>query len=266
MKLVKKESLYTITDLTADKIIRMTDDQLETYQEALTNAVNLFPVQRERLADSLKKMEYAPVLQWLKSMRNTLNAIHADTLVKQCDKQLDQFSDIENIRHDRFKTFIEFIMGTLSMLYKDIQSVLDEVHAEEPEKVEENLARKIRKQLTTISELNEIALERLKDDQIKGYLQNLVAFVEECPARIDGLKGAFKMKNYASVMRWLGVIEASLANIHADNLTEECRRQININNEYSNIRHEKLELFINYFLTSLGQLCADISSLKLGNA
>ena len=263
MKLIKKDRLYTITDLTADKIISMSDEQLSAYQETLANAVNLFPVQQTRLAESFKKMEYAPVLQWLKAMRNTLTAIHADALVKQCDKQLEQYADIENIRHDRFKTFIEFIMGTLTMLYKDIQVILDEVDAAEPEKVQENLAKKIRNQLATISELNETAIERLKDDQIKAYLQSLVAFVEECPNRTDALKGAFKMKNYPSVMRWLGVIEASLANIHADSLTEECRRQININNEYNNIRHEKLELFINYILTSLGQLCADIGSLKL---
>jgi hypothetical protein len=53
------------------------------------------------------------------------------------------------------------------------------------------------------------------------------------------------------MLRWLSQIEESLAKIHADNLTEDCRAQIAQNKEFSGIRHEKLEIFINYFLSSL---------------
>jgi hypothetical protein len=262
-KLLKKESLYALTDLTTDKIIKMNDTQLSAYQETLANAVNLFPVQKERLEDAFEKMDYAPTLQWLKSMRNTLNQIHADNLAKQCDKQLSLNMDVENIRHDRLKTFIEYFVATLTMLYKDIQVVLDELLLKENVSPKESLAKKIKKQLSTISEIDETTIERMKDDQIKTYIKDLMAFHEECPARENGLRSSFKIKNYASVMRWLNVIEGALTQIYAENLAEECRRQVNLNNDFSAIRHEKLELFVNYVLNSLSMLCSDIGSLKL---
>ncbi|MCL2500131.1 MAG: hypothetical protein FWE90_07310 [Defluviitaleaceae bacterium] len=263
MKVLNKESLYAVTDLTADKIIKMTDTQLRAYQETLTNAVNLFPVQKDRLEDAFAKMDYAPTLQWLKSMRNTLNQIHADNLAKQCDKQLAINQDVENIRHDRLKNFIDFFMASLTMLYKDIQSVLDELKTKEKVKPKESFAKKVKNQLSTVAEINEKTIERMSDDQIKGYINKLKDFLDDCPAQEDGLRSAFKIKNYASVMRWFNVIEGTLTKIHADHLAEECHRQINMNNDYSAIRHEKLEPFVNYVLTSLNMLCADIGSLQL---
>ncbi|MCL2203660.1 MAG: hypothetical protein FWB88_06950 [Defluviitaleaceae bacterium] len=264
MKPLSKESLYAITDLTADKIIRMSDDDLLAYQETLTNAVNLFPVQRSRLEDAFAKMDYAPVMQWIKSMRNTLNQIHADNLAKNCDKQLTLYQDIDNIKHDRLKTFIDYTMETLAMLYKDIQKVLDEQMALEVQASPQiSFAKRAREQLATITEINETTLERMKDDQLKSYVKALSNFPEESISQVEGLKGAFKIKNYASVMRWLGVLEGALSQIHADGLAEECRRQINLNNDYSVIRHEKLELFINYILKSISILNDDIGSLKI---
>jgi hypothetical protein len=263
MRLIKKDSLYTLTELSADKIIKMNDDELRSYQETLANSVNLFPIQKERLEDAFKKMDYAPTLQWLKSMRNTLNQIHADNLVKQCDKQLVLFHDVDNIRHDRLKMYIDFFIPTAAMLYADIQMALDELAVTEKSGVKENYAKKVKERLSTITELNQAAIGRMTDDQLRGYVKSLITFHEDCPAQENGLRSSFKIKNYASVIRWLGVIEAALAQINADNLVEECRRQINLNNDYSAIRHEKMELFINYFLTSLSLLCADIGVLKL---
>jgi hypothetical protein len=263
MKQLKKETLYTITELTADKIIQMSDEQLIAFQETLSNAVNLFPVQKDRLEESFRKMDYPPTLQWLKSMRNTLNQIHADNLVKQCDKHLALNHDLENIRHDRLKTFIEFFMATLAMLYKDIQLALDELAFEEKIPPEECFARKTKEQLATIEEINVASLDHMTDEQLKAYIKTLGEFYNDSSARENGLKSSFKIKNYASAMRWLNAIESALSQIHAEGLAEECRRQINLNNDFSSIRHEKFELFVNYVLTSLNMLCNDIASLKL---
>jgi hypothetical protein len=263
MKPLNKESLYAVTDLSADKIIKMTDAQLKSYQETLTNAVNLFPVQKERLEDAFSKLDYAPTLQWLKSMRNTLNQIYAENLAKQCDKQLVLNQDIDNVRHDRLKTFIDFFMASLTMLYKDIQQVLDETKAKEKTRPKETFAKKTKTQLATIAEINESAINKMSDDQLKIYIKALKNFCDDCPTQENGLRSAFKIKNYASVMRWLSVIEGALTQIHVDNLAEECHRQVNLNQDISNLRHEKLEPFVNYVLTSLGMLCSDIGALNL---
>jgi len=265
--LLNKESLYAITDLTADKIIQMDENRLSVYQEQLTTAANLFPVQRIHLESAFKKMDYAPALQWIKSMRNTLNQIHADAIVRNIDKHLELYQDIENIKHDRFKTFIEFTMSTLALMYEDIKKVLEESAPEVSDDPRDNfvaLARLVRERLTTISELNEAAIYKMKDEELKTYIKALVNFPEECSSQVEGLKGAFKMKNYVSVMRWLSALEGALTQIHANALADECRKQINLNNEYSAIRHEKLELFINYILSSISILCEDIGTLRLG--
>ncbi|MCL2187531.1 MAG: hypothetical protein FWC16_10510 [Defluviitaleaceae bacterium] len=264
IKLVNKESLYAISDLNADTIIKMSDDQLADYQETLTNAVNIFPVQRSHLENAFAKMDYAPALQWLKSMRNTLNQINADNLVKNCDKHLALYQDIDNIKHDRFKTYVDFTMATLALLYEDIKKVLEESAPEETAAPQVNFAKRIRERLATIAELNEDTINKMKDDQLKTYIKALANFPEDSISQVEGLKGAFKMKNYPSVMRWLGVLEGALTQIHANALADECRKQINLNNEYSAIRHEKLELFINYILSSISILCEDIGTLKLG--
>jgi hypothetical protein len=262
MKLLNKESLYAVTDLTADKIIKMTDAQLRTYRESLTNAVSLFPVQKDRLEDAFAKMD---TLQWLKSMRNTLNQIHADNLAKQCDKQLALNQDIDNIRHDRLKTFIDFFVASLVLLYKDIQTVLDELSQTEKSSPKESFAKKIKNQLSTVSEINMQTIERMTDDHIKVYIKKLRNFTEDSPAQEDGLRSAFKIKNYASVMRWLSVIEGTLTQLHVNSLAEECQRQASLNQDISAIRHEKLEPFVNYVLTSLSMLRSDIESLQLEN-
>jgi len=263
--LLNKESLYQISELNADKIINMSDDQLITYQETLTTAINLFPVQKHRLQESFRKMDYPPTLQWLKSMRNTLNKIHADNLVRNCDKQINQYQDIDNIKHDRFKTFVEFTVDTVEMLYNDIQLVLNEVPGEEDVDPQETFAKMMREQIATITEINETAVEKLKDDQLKTYAKNLMNFPDESVSQMEGLKGAFKIKNYPSVMRWLNVLEGALTKIHADGLAEECRRQINLTNDYSAIRHEKLEIFIKYIITSMTMLCNDIDTLNFND-
>ena len=64
-------------------------------------------------------------------------------------------------------------------------------------------------------------------------------------------------------MQWLSAIEDSLSKIHANSLLEECRSQINQNKDFNSIRHERLEMFVNYFLTSVSMLADDIKMLHL---
>jgi hypothetical protein len=170
---------------------------------------------------------------------------------------------LENIRHDRLKTFIDFFMATLTLLYNDIKLALDEVAIEEINTQEDSYAKKTKEQLATIDELNATHISRLSDDQLRAYIKDLAIFYDECSARENGLRSSFKIKNYPSAMRWLSAIESSLTQIHATNLAEECLRQINLNNDYSAIRHEKFELFINFILSSLDMLCNDISYLNI---
>jgi hypothetical protein len=263
MKLLSKESLYQITDLSKAKITAMKDDELEKYRETLADAANLFPVQKDRLQDAFAKAEYAPVLQWLKSMRNSLSRIHAYDLVKQCENQLAQNTDIDAIRHDRLATFIDFFLGSVTMLYTDIQILLEKAEIEEFGKPADNYAKRAREQLTLISEINEEKVRKIEDANLGKYMIKLENFNDEIEEKIDALRGSLRMKNYKLVINWLNDIKNALASIHADALADECLRQIKQNSIIANIRHEKLELTINFILSSLKILYDDIASLKV---
>jgi CheY-like chemotaxis protein len=54
-----------------------------------------------------------------------------------------------------------------------------------------------------------------------------------------------------------------LANIYADELAEECRNQID---KLINVKHEKIEAYINYFLSIMAMLSIDIQmALRIDN-
>jgi PleD family two-component response regulator len=64
-------------------------------------------------------------------------------------------------------------------------------------------------------------------------------------------------------MQWLSAIEEVLTSIHADGLAEDCQKQIELNKDYNSIKHDRLEVFTNYFLSTLSMLAADIKHLHL---
>jgi hypothetical protein len=103
----------------------------------------------------------------------------------------------------------------------------------------------------------------MTDAQLNGYLDCLSAFHEGFKAQEDGLRNAVRMKQYTSVLRWLASTEESLSKIHANNLLEDCREEISQCKDISAIKHDKLEVFSNYFLSSLSMLSADIKKLNL---
>jgi len=262
-KTISREKLLHITDLNVEKITDMTDEQLQIYTESLKSAVNIFPVQKEKLETSLQAMDYAPVIQWLKAIRNSISRIHADSLVKDCDKQLKLNSDLNNIRHESLRAFVDYFLATSSMLFSDIQQMLEELEREGLEHKLESVADKTKEKLGTITELDHGKIEQMTEEEFNSYVETLNLFEEDFPAQENGLRSALKTRNYASAIQWLTTIAETLAQIHADSLADDCQNQIKLNQDLDRIRHEKFEVFINYFLTSLSMLASDIRALHL---
>ena len=264
MKTVSKEKLLQIADLNADKIEQMTDEQLQDYLDFLKSAVNIFPVQREKLEAALQAMDYAPALQWLKSIRNNLARIQADDLARDCDKHLKINSDLENIRHESLRAFIDYFLANAFMLFADVQQMLEESELEGTGvDKDEELCEKVREKLYTITEIDRGKIEAMTKEELAGHIELLSAFEEDFVAQSTGLKNAVKVRSYPTALQWLGAIEETLLHIHADNLAEDCRNQINNNQDIGSIRHEKFEIFTNYFLTSLEMLSSDIKALGM---
>jgi hypothetical protein len=255
----KRDMLLSIPDLNPDKIRKLTDKQFQSYTEALVSSANVFSLQRNKLESAFRDKNYEIVLEWLKSIRNRLSQIHADNLVAEYDKHIHLYQNIETIRHEKMRVFIDYLFSLMTMLFSDVQKALDDEYADP----KSGALLKIKERLYTVSELNAKKIEEMTEDQIIHYVENLALFQENLHAQENGLRGSFRIKQYASLFRWLSQVEESLAKIHADNLIEDCRAQLNLNKDYSNIRHEKLEIFINYLLSSLNMLAADINGLNL---
>jgi len=266
-KIVSKERLLHITDLNSETINQMDDEQLHNYTAALASAVNIFPIHKNKLEATFQQMDYAPMLQWLKALKNTLSKIHADNLARDCEKQLNINQDLDHIRHERLRVFLDYFLSNLTMLFADIQQMFEdlEMAAFEQKSFEHNQEawhEKVKEKLSTIAELNAAKIDQMTYDQLDSYVEILNVFLEDFPAEDKGLRGALNTRDYSSVLQWLESIKVALSQIHADNLMEDCQHQIELMEDLSAIRHEKLEVFVNYFLTSLSLLASDIQAIK----
>ena len=262
-KAVKKEDLLKITDLNAEIIKGMTEKQLHSYTKSLKSSVKLFPMQKGQLESAFRAKDYATVLQCLRSIESRLSQLHADNLANDCKKQINLSHDLDSIRHEKLGVFIEYFFSNLNLFFTDIQELLEELELEEIEQKQGMLAGKLKEKLSIVTELDAKKIEQMTDEQLNIFIENLIAFNEEFPAQETGLKSSVRAKQYASTMRWLTAIEKSLKKIHANSFMEECQNQIELNIDIKNIRHEKLEAFVNYFLASLSILSADIKKLNL---
>jgi CheY-like chemotaxis protein len=114
----------------------------------------------------------------------------------------------------------------------------------------------VREQLLEISELN-IAkrLMQMNEGELHEYVQKLNSFVEEFPAHEVNIKKALSDKDYLSLSKNLVFIKDMLISIYADALADDCLKQIN---GFTDIKHEKIEAYITYFLSMLTMLSIDI--------
>ncbi|MCL2874313.1 MAG: response regulator [Defluviitaleaceae bacterium] len=259
VRISDKKKLLDISDLNVEKISEMTEDQLYNYTESLSTFLEIFPAQKERLKVAMQAKEYASVLQWLTSIGNALSRIHADGLAKNCQKQVGLNQNIEGIRHEKLVTFVNFFMASLSILYDDIQNVLER---QEPE-IEGGEAallepEELRKKILSVTELSAEKIKQIDDENLPDFIGLLNVFTSDIPKQERRLKNVLKSKDYASVLHKLESIGNSLAQIHADDLLEEYQDQIKTSCNIDNVRHEKLEAFVDYFFASLTMLVSEI--------
>jgi CheY-like chemotaxis protein len=256
-----KKKLLGVTDLNAGLISKMTEKQLQSYIQALNVTANTYPVQKEELESAFRAMDYAMVVQWLKIIVSSLVQVSADELVRDCEKHFDLDQDIESIRHEKLRIFIEYYIPTLDIFFADVLQTLDTLEAVELQ--QEAQPERVLTKLLTITELDGKKLRRMEDEELESYIGKLNYFHENFHTQEQGLRGAVRIKHYVFVMQWLSAIEETLSSIYAYGLAEDCQKQIEINRDFNSIKHEKLEVFTNYFLSTLSMLAADIKQLHL---
>ena len=264
-KPLQKEELLKFSDLNSEKIEQLTDDQMEAFTETLTIAVTIFPVQKEKLESAYAEKDYAQTMRWLKATRNNFSTIHADGFANSCEKCLNQSKDLTTIRHDRLGIFLEYLLGTATVFFGEIQTMLEklEMPDEEFELEDEDTMERYRKKLLSVSDLNSEKILMLEACALNNYFELLEDFLNGLAAQEVGLRSSLKITNYSSVIKWMSVVAESLALIHADDLFEECSEKLQLYGDLTNVHHEKLDIFVNYFLTNLKMLAEDIEELNL---
>ena len=262
-KTVKKVDLLSIAELNSEKIRNMTEVQLQSYTKSLKSFSLIFPIQKGQLESAFRVKDYATVLQCLKSIEYTLQQLHADKLANDCKKQISLYHDLDHIRHDKLGIFVDYFSSNFNLFFSDIQTLLEGLELEEVENKQEKLSSKIKEKLSSITDLDSKKIEQMTDGGLNAFIENLIAFNEDFPAQEAGLRSSVKIKQYSSVARWLTAIEQSLNKIHAVSLMEDCQNHIELIKDINNIRQEKLEVFIDYFLSSLSMLSADIKKMNL---
>jgi len=259
-----KEKLLTLTDLDPKSIEEMTQSQISAFVQALNVTVAAFPLQKEELMNAFTEMDYAALFQWLEIISSSLSQMYAYDLANECAKQINSNKDLNNVRHVRIKVFIDYFIPTLDLFFSDVYQVLEDLEVVEVEvQTEDAEPINIKDKLLTITELDSDMISNLSIEELSDYLWTLSSFHTEFQSQENGLRGSIKIRHYVFVMQWLATIHESLIKIHATELANDVSSHMAANKDFNNIRHEKLEVFINYLLSSMSMLSADIKMLHL---
>ena len=113
-----------------------------------------------------------------------------------------------------------------------------------------------RERLLAIPEIKiEQVLIKMKDNELYAYIQILNLFVEKFPLLETEMKKTLEALDYPAFSRCLAVMRDMLKQIFAEDMAAECQKQID---ELINIKHEKVEAHMNFFLSMLAMLSIDI--------
>jgi CheY-like chemotaxis protein len=112
-----------------------------------------------------------------------------------------------------------------------------------------------KERLLEITELKLAGIQKMDENRLNDYAGSLNLFVENLPLQEEKMKTSLEAKDYASLAKALADVRDLLEAIHAGYMADECTKQIK---ELKNVKHEKLEVFMTYFLTTLSMLSIDI--------
>jgi CheY-like chemotaxis protein len=116
-----------------------------------------------------------------------------------------------------------------------------------------------KEQLLAISALNIAGkIKQMDDVQLNRYIEELGLFVMSFPAIDKRLKDTLEAQDYDIFAKYLSVAGNWLTRIHADDMAAECREQLAW---LKNATHERIEVFVNYFLKSVSMLIVEIQKV-----
>jgi len=256
--MINRERLLAISELNlTGKIEQMEESKLENFVQLLNSFTDNLPAQEKKIKDALVTRDYNALTKNLTAIRSILEKIYADEMAADCTKQLNSFG---NSKHEKVEAYMRYFLTNLSMLAADIQKAqqtgASAVNTDETKNTTGKSKIIDMDLLFGISELNlDRKIEQMEDEEFKNYVKLLDSFTEDFPVCEDKIKAALVVKDNETLTKQLTYIKDILEKIFATEMAEECSKQIDL---IGKIKHEKIEAYMRYFLTSLSMLSLDI--------
>jgi len=128
-KMIEKERLLAIPALKlAGKIEKMSNEQMELYEQQLIAFIENFPSEEEKIKTALaaildkevlnKGIDFGALINNLHAMCRTLEKLHADDLVREYHKRIGELKEAER---EQVEAFVTGLLSTVATLSIDIQ-------------------------------------------------------------------------------------------------------------------------------------------------
>jgi CheY-like chemotaxis protein len=95
----------------------------------------------------------------------------------------------------------------------------------------------------------------MSDQDFEKYVKELNDFIDCYPAKEKELRAAVEKKDIDSVCNLVEILKQLLIIIHADDLAEECSKQLN---NFKKLAYERVAAYVTYFITTMASLSLDI--------
>jgi CheY-like chemotaxis protein len=256
---INRDKLLAISELNlTGKIEQMEESKVANFVQLLNSFTDNLPGLEKKIKDSLVLRDYDALTKNLTAVRGFLEKIYADEMAADCTKQINSFG---SSKHEKIESYMRYFLTTLSILSTDIQKAQQ---TGAPAAVNTSGTKDATGRnkiidmelLFAISELNlDRKIEQMEDEEFINYVKLLNSFTEDFPIREDKIKAALIVKDNETLIKQLTYIKDTLGKIFADEMMEECSKQIDL---IDKIKHEKIEAYMRYFLTSLSMLSLDI--------
>jgi len=257
--MISKEKLLEISELNlAGKIEQMNDLDLKRYIQLLYTFTDNLPEQDKRIKTALEAKNNDALTKHLTALKGILEKIYADEIAVDCAKQI---TSIGVIKHEKLDAYIRhYFLFNLATLAEDIQKAdggaIEPKKDETAKKTDDKSKGVSKEKLLTIQELKLAGIiEQMDDNNFKDFIQLLNSFTDNYPDQEEKIKIALKTEDNNTLKKLLSDVRDILEKIHADEMAQECAKQIGA---IDNTMHEKIEAFMRYFLSSLSMLSINI--------
>jgi len=264
--MINRSQLLKISELNlTGKIEQMDEGKLGNFIQLLNSFSDNLPSHEKKIKDALYAKDYDSLTKHLSTLRDILAKIYAEEMAQDCTKQIAKFG---SEKHEKIEAFMRYFLTNLALLSTDIQKAQkqadgpsdaahqDAAHQDAGVQTDADSKKNIIERLLEISELKLAGkIEKMGDDEIDNYLQLLNTFTENFPTQEEEINEALKNKDDNAFVKLLTDIRDILIKMYAEELAQDCDKQIS---SIGTTSPEKVEAYMRFFLSCLSMLSIDI--------